>query len=270
VNNAMGELIIAYQESRVAKALEDIRSARSERLEKSMALDAEVLEEHRRWARSIWNTGAGRLVIRRSAFVGGSTMDATMIERAGALDEALGELDGMIKSMDARDAQRLAKAQPGAPEGRQVTRGTALTALAAAVQSGAVSMRTAGMVEERVNSGRMTPAVLMKALTTEARMQKSKTEITVLDAQKALQRALDVRAITFVEWQTGQDHLADGRSTPHEIYEALIPRIRAKAPANPVPASSSSRHSVDDGHDYERLQARHQAFKENPLATTFR
>jgi hypothetical protein len=270
MNHALGELIAAYQEGRIAKALEDIRSERRERLAKSMDLNAEVLEEHRRWARYIRNTGAGRLVIRKSAFRGGNTMNATMVEQAGALDKSLGELDGMIKSMDERDAQRLAKAQGKAPEGRPVTRSQALNALVKAVQSGAVSEMTASKVEDRLNNGTIAPSTIMKALGHEARMRKSKTETTVVDAQRALQRAFEVQAISGVEWQTGMDCLADGRSTPQEVFESLTPRIEAKTRASQPFTPPAPEVSVSDGKHYDRLIAHQEAFKANPLGATFR
>ena len=191
-------------------------------------------------------------------------MNATVKNQVEALDLSLGRLEkSMAKGGEAR---------PGgaAPEGRPVTRQEALEALSKSVKAGAVSLETASNAEDFLNGGG-SPAVILKSLEAESAMKKSRSyAIDFGTAQKALARALRLKAVTLQEAGRAEELMRSRKASPAEVIGDLTTRVRAVTARNASITPATSGFVASDGKDFARLQARNAAFGSDPLGTVFR
>jgi hypothetical protein len=143
----------------------------------------------------------------------------------------------------------------------EATRQEAQKLMQKAVAEGRVSLKTAGIIEERLNAGKISYGQIVKALSTP--LKKSQSEPTKEDALNALQEALNEKLITMEEWQTAFDQVRAGKFSPQEAIAAC--RARAKMNEKPMQKSISSPQNYS-GYSFDDIQVRNELLKNHPLA----
>jgi hypothetical protein len=162
------------------------------------------------------------------------------------------------RHMTWREGTMKAKKQENLSEG---TREQAQELMQKAVSEGRVSLKIAGIIEERLNAGKISYGQIVKALSTP--LKKSQSEPTKEDALNALQEALNEKLITMEEWQTAFDQVQAGKFSPQQAIAAC--RARAKMNEKPIQKSISAPQNYS-GYSFDDIQVRNELLKNHPLA----
>ncbi len=145
----------------------------------------------------------------------------------------------------------------------EATREQAKMLMQKAVSEGRVSLQTAGIIEERLNNGKITPAKICKALSEPLR--KSQGEPTKEDAIAALQHALDAKIITMQEWQKTFDELKTAKLAPTQVIAACKKREDLQAVKEKPMQKSLPQSANYNGYSFDQIEARNELLKEYPL-----
>ncbi len=100
--------------------------------------------------------------------------------------------------------------------------------IADAVKNGKLTIETASVIEDRLNTGKIKPAAVVREMRPLLGLEKSQRALTKDDAMNAVNRCLRAGVVTLEEAEMGLQRIRSGRISPRDAMQDCLKRVQGE------------------------------------------